>query len=679
MNFKEVSKEAARRPWNSRIAKQSLIELLAAAQIFSIIISKISNVQSLYQATNKTALLLLPYSGFSQAFNSLDRIFKRRENVLSEKQSFNLDSGSLFAERYRILKPLGSGGMGEVYLVEDTLLNSTQVALKIVHPHLLKDPRHMQRFLREVQLTRQVTHANIIRTFDAANYKETYFFTMEYFPCYSLKEVLEDKGKLSTQEVLPIFLDLCHGLAAIHAAGIIHRDLKPANILLCSDGVARIADFGIARPGESDLTGQNEVVGSSPYLAPEAWTGVGVSFRTDIYALGILMYEALSGELPFDANSPAEFMFKHLETAPRSLNQLVPTIPSWLERLILQMLSKDQLTRPENMLVVASTITSQLESGTYTRSAEVDQLDLVAEMTGMEEYPEEIEELQPTVDSKAVVDTVRFGHGSSISKIIISAVCLAALMYGINLGVDQAWGFLSWLAGDVPFLGVPMALLALCWPALLLSSPFVLLRLLSNNLFIAREVWFSCFLRIFWLMFGLSLLFAARTVRYSTPADVINNIIDGLTLGLMTTSRASLTTILECLLLSPVTTFSSAVAGGAGLKGSETASIFSLGFIPLLACYLCIADYALTTCLRLFQPVEEKRRTLKILLALLLLFILVGDTLLRQLQPTLFINKLNIFIAPVEIYLPRYCLVAGALKWLLLLVFSSRFCRYHNK
>lgn len=267
-----------------------------------------------------------------------------------------MHEGVLFAERYRIGKSLGTGGMGSVYLVEDTLLDNSEVALKILHKELTADETQLQRFLREVQLTRQITHKNIVRTFDVGQDKGRVFFTMEYVPGASLKEVLEKYGKLQLEVAVPILVDVAQGLQAIHAEDVIHRDLKPANIILSRDGLARITDFGVARPQVSELTHHSEVVGSTPYLSPEAWTGKNIEYRTDIYALGIMAYEMVNGAPPFEAESPAEFMFKHLEEAPASLRKNNPDMPGWIDHLVLSMLAKDQHQRPQTAAEVGEVL-----------------------------------------------------------------------------------------------------------------------------------------------------------------------------------------------------------------------------------------------------------------------------------------------------------------------------------
>lgn len=272
-----------------------------------------------------------------------------------EHHSSELNPGITFAGRYLVEKVLGDGGMGKVYLVSDQMLGGDKVALKILRPDMCADEKHVKRFLREVQLTRKVAHPNVVRTFDVAWHDEKLFFTMEYVEGATLRDRLLE-GPLSPHECMKVLVAICRGLSAIHAQEIIHRDLKPGNIIISADGVVKIADFGVARPGLTDLTSPNEVVGSAGYMAPELWTGNDIDIRSDIYALGVLTYEMLTGILPFDGESATEVMNKHFEYQPPALQKRMIGVPEWLDRLILGMLEKDPQRRPKNADDIASIV-----------------------------------------------------------------------------------------------------------------------------------------------------------------------------------------------------------------------------------------------------------------------------------------------------------------------------------
>lgn len=284
---------------------------------------------------------------------------ERWRNFLSNLEH-GLREGDLFAGRYRLLRRLGRGGMGAVYLVEDSMLGGEQVALKLLHEELCKNEKHTQRFLREVRLTRKVTHPSVVRTFDAGNHDGRLFFTMEYAQGQTLKEQLLG-GPIEPAQVAKIIREICKGLYAIHAAEIVHRDLKPGNVIMTPDGFIKITDFGIAKPGSSDLTSHNEVIGSIPYMAPEVWVGRGVGTQADIYSLGIVAYEMLVGTVPFEGDSPAELMCKHLESKPIPLTELSAVIPNWLADLVLRMLEKEPSDRPQGAEEIVQVINFHLE------------------------------------------------------------------------------------------------------------------------------------------------------------------------------------------------------------------------------------------------------------------------------------------------------------------------------
>ena len=260
--------------------------------------------------------------------------------------------GALFAGRYRIEKLLGEGAMGKVFLARDSMLANECVALKVLHQNLCADERHTKRFLREIQLTRKITHANIVRTFEIGSQDGWLFFSMEYAPGRTLRDLIHE-GPLEPKQAGEILLEVAKGLAAIHAAGIIHRDLKPGNVIYTPDQKVKITDFGIARPDASDLTGHDELLGSIRYLAPECWMGKDVGPLADIYALGVVAYELLTGIVPFDGEGAAELMFKHLQAKPLPPSTLLKQVPPWADELVLRLLEKEQRKRPDALELIS--------------------------------------------------------------------------------------------------------------------------------------------------------------------------------------------------------------------------------------------------------------------------------------------------------------------------------------
>lgn len=274
-----------------------------------------------------------------------------------------LGPGLVFAGRYRLEHLLGSGGMGKVYLVSDIMLPDEKVALKVLNADIAGQEGLIQRFLREVQLTRRVTHRNVVRTFDVGNFDGRLYFTMEVIEGKTLRDHIAGQP-LPTEEVLRYLAQLCYGLSAIHHHDIVHRDLKSSNVIVSSDGTLKITDFGVARPGASELTGADELLGSATHIAPETWKSGEATPQSDIYALGVICYEMVTGILPFDGTSPHELMFKHLKSAPVAPIEINPEIPRWLDSLILRMLEKEPMLRPASAESVVREANSRMRRST---------------------------------------------------------------------------------------------------------------------------------------------------------------------------------------------------------------------------------------------------------------------------------------------------------------------------
>ena len=254
-----------------------------------------------------------------------------------------LQSGSLVASRYRVQRLIGEGGMGEVYLVIDEELHQT-VALKTLRPHLAGDPVALERFRREVLLLREIHHPNVIQILDFGRADQTYYYTMEFLEGDTLAHQLKNLGPMDEKSVRSLANDLLAALTAIHSKGIVHRDLKPANIFLTTDKRTILMDFGIAiSQGQTTLTDANSVLGSLDYMSPEQLEGQEVSFRSDYYALGLLLHECFTGQLAFSGTSPVARAFRRLNQ-PAAHNP----IPGSVGRAIAACLEKDPAQRPQN-------------------------------------------------------------------------------------------------------------------------------------------------------------------------------------------------------------------------------------------------------------------------------------------------------------------------------------------
>jgi serine/threonine protein kinase len=257
----------------------------------------------------------------------------------------HLPHGHVIAKRYRIVRPLGSGGMASVYLAEDIVLGESTVAIKILRQDRSAREDVVQRFLREVRLTHKINHENVVRTFDFGQDGNTLFYTMEYLAGSTLEAMLPE-SHLPIPKILAIAKQLMRGLAAIHSVGIIHRDLKPANIIMQEGGKLKIADFGIARGGKSVLTvDSGEIVGTITYLAPETLVGDEATIAVDYYAMGAILYQLLTQHAPIDDDVPARLLIRKVEEAPRDPRDYRDDIPEWLARGILGLLEVEPQVR----------------------------------------------------------------------------------------------------------------------------------------------------------------------------------------------------------------------------------------------------------------------------------------------------------------------------------------------
>jgi eukaryotic-like serine/threonine-protein kinase len=267
----------------------------------------------------------------------------------------NLTIGSMFANRYKVIETLGKGGMGVVFRAKDTQLDEV-VALKTLRSDVLaQDTTLLQRFKLEIKLARKITHKNVLRTHDFGAAAGTPYISMEYLEGVTLKDLQKRKGALPLGVGLQIAKQMCHGLAAAHAEGVVHRDIKPQNMLIIPEsGDLKIMDFGIAtvsnvkddsKPQDSAITGAGVVLGTPDYLPPELGRGEQADFRSDIYCMGVVLFELFTGRLPFTGNSPLEIVVHHMQDAPPNPRTIKPSIPLELQAVILRCLEKDRAKR----------------------------------------------------------------------------------------------------------------------------------------------------------------------------------------------------------------------------------------------------------------------------------------------------------------------------------------------
>jgi serine/threonine-protein kinase len=246
-------------------------------------------------------------------------------------------------DRYEIERRIGRGGMADVFLARDLLLDRP-VAIKVLFPEFATDPAFVERFRREAQAAANLSHPNIVAVYDWGRANGTYFMAMEYVPGRTLADVLRTTGPLTAHQASTIALDVAAALAFAHQNNVVHRDIKPANILIGSAGQVKVADFGIARAFgatvESNLTQAGAVMGTATYFSPEQAQGAQPDPRSDLYSLGVVLYEMVGGRPPFSGENPVSIAYKQVHDAPQPLNQLAPEVPRPFEAIVARLLAK---------------------------------------------------------------------------------------------------------------------------------------------------------------------------------------------------------------------------------------------------------------------------------------------------------------------------------------------------
>ncbi len=266
---------------------------------------------------------------------------------------FKLSSGTKFADRYEVIKHLGTGGMGRVYRVLDNKIDE-EVALKLISPKITADEKLVEFFRNELKLARKISHKNICRLYHFGEEAGTHYIIMEYVDGETLRTIIRRKGKLTEKEALFITEQICEGLAEAHKLGVVHRDLKPQNIMMDKNETLRIMDFGIARSlGGSDINDVGVAIGTPLYMSPEQREGALVDQRSDIYSLGTILYEMVTGQMPFEGDEVLNIVTKHKSPEPPEPKQYNNSLSPELNKLILRCLKKDPNERYQNIEVIA--------------------------------------------------------------------------------------------------------------------------------------------------------------------------------------------------------------------------------------------------------------------------------------------------------------------------------------
>ena len=276
-----------------------------------------------------------------------------------------LATGTLIDGRYRVLSRLGAGGMADVFCAEDQQLGR-KVAVKLLHRRFAEDPGFVERFRREAQAAAGLQHPNVVGVYDRGSYDDTYYIAMEYLPGRSLKQLIRQEAPLDSVRAIDITIQILKAARFAHRRGVIHRDLKPHNVIIDDSDHAKVTDFGIARAGASDMTETGSIMGTAQYLSPEQAQGHAVSAASDLYSVGVVLYEMLTGRVPFDGESAVTIALKHVSESPPPPSVLIPAIPPELEQVVLWSLNKNPADRPadaDQFITVLEQVKAQILSG----------------------------------------------------------------------------------------------------------------------------------------------------------------------------------------------------------------------------------------------------------------------------------------------------------------------------
>ena len=341
--------------------------------------------------------------------------------------------GDKINNRYQIIKTIGEGGMANVYLAVDTILNR-YVAVKVLRGDLADDEKFVRRFQREALSASKLTHPNIVEMYDVGEDNGNYYIVMEFVNGKTLKSLVKKRGALTLPEVIDIMTQLTSGIMCAHDSYIIHRDIKPQNVLILEDGRVKITDFGIAMAlNSNELTQTNSVMGSVHYLPPEQANGNGSTIKSDIYSLGILMYELITGKVPFKGDNAVEIAIKQMKEPIPSICKQNPDIPQSIENIILKACAKNPKNRYDSVREMYDDIKNALtEEGlkqqriTYKyQEHELEETKVMPNLSRLEKGPVKEEVMKKKKSAKDIVLWITGG----ICAALVALICIFVIIY----------------------------------------------------------------------------------------------------------------------------------------------------------------------------------------------------------------------------------------------------------
>ena len=343
-----------------------------------------------------------------------------------------IGKGQLINDRYEIEKLIGEGGMANVYLARDTILDR-KVAVKVLRGDLSGDDKFVRRFQREALAASSLSHPNIVEIYDVGEDEGNFYIVMEYIEGKTLKQLIKKRGVLSLPETMDIMLQLLDALASAHDSYIIHRDIKPQNIMIKESGLVKITDFGIAMAlNSAELTQTNSVMGSVHYLPPEQASGKGSTIRSDIYSLGILMFEMLTGKMPFKGDSAVEIALKHMKEQLPSVREINPVVPQSVENIILKAAAKNPKNRYKDVREMADDIKTCLDESRENEEKIIfryPEFDL-----GVTQTVKAVKKEEPKREKRPVVKQIKEDEEiekSNNKKIVILSMIVGLLIMGL--------------------------------------------------------------------------------------------------------------------------------------------------------------------------------------------------------------------------------------------------------